>query len=108
VGFGSGAGVSHRTLFRVADDLGVFPQCSRLVVVAAGSPGAASLRQLGLAQGNVDRAGGGVDRDYVAVANQSDRPAYRDKVMLQGAASFQVVATPTSGWLIWFSVSPIA
>ena len=34
--------------------------------------------------------------------------ACRDKVMLQGAASFQVVATPTSGWLIWSSVSPIA
>ena len=27
--------------------------------------------------------------------------------MLHGAASFQVVATPTSGWLICSSVSPI-
>jgi hypothetical protein len=34
--------------------------------------------------------------------------AWRDKVMLQGAASFQVVTTPTRGCAICASVSPIA
>ena len=31
-----------------------------------------------------------------------------DKEILHGAASFQVVATPTKGWLISFSVIPMA
>ena len=34
--------------------------------------------------------------------------AWRDSEMLQGAASFQQVATPTSGWCTSSSVSPIA
>ena len=34
--------------------------------------------------------------------------AWRDSAMLQGAASFQQVATPTKGWSISSSVSPIA
>ena len=34
--------------------------------------------------------------------------AWRDSAMLQGAASFQQVATPTSGWAISSSVSPMA
>ena len=34
--------------------------------------------------------------------------AWRDSEMLQGAASFQQVATPTRGWWICCSVSPIA
>ncbi len=33
--------------------------------------------------------------------------AWRAKAMLQGAASFQVVATPTRGWFICSSLSPI-
>ena len=33
--------------------------------------------------------------------------AWRDSAMLHGAASFQVVATPTSGWAICSSVKPI-
>ncbi len=34
--------------------------------------------------------------------------AWRLSAMLQGAASFQQVATPTKGWWISSSVSPIA
>ena len=34
--------------------------------------------------------------------------AWRDSEMLHGAASFQVVATPTIGWAICSSVRPIA
>jgi len=34
--------------------------------------------------------------------------AWRESAMLQGAASFQQVATPTKGWAICSSVSPIA
>ena len=34
--------------------------------------------------------------------------AWRDSEMLQGAASFQQVATPTSGWCTSSSVSPKA
>ncbi len=34
--------------------------------------------------------------------------ACRDSAMLQGAASFQQVATPTNGWSISAAVSPIA
>ncbi len=34
--------------------------------------------------------------------------ACRDSAMLHGAASFQQVATPTNGWLIASSSSPIA
>ena len=34
--------------------------------------------------------------------------AWRDSEMLQGAASFHAVATPTSGWWIWALVSPMA
>ncbi len=34
--------------------------------------------------------------------------AWRDSAMLQGAASFQQVATPTKGWAISSSVMPIA
>ncbi len=34
--------------------------------------------------------------------------ACRESAMLQGAASFQEVAMPTSGWSISSSVSPIA
>ena len=33
--------------------------------------------------------------------------AWRDSEMLHGADSFQVVATPTSGWAICSSVKPI-
>ena len=34
--------------------------------------------------------------------------AWRLSAMLHGAASFQQVATPTKGWAISFSVSPMA
>ena len=34
--------------------------------------------------------------------------AWRASEMLQGAASFQVVATPTKGWAISASVMPMA
>ncbi len=34
--------------------------------------------------------------------------AWRASAMLQGAASFQVVATPTKGWAISSSVMPMA
>ncbi len=34
--------------------------------------------------------------------------AWRESVMLHGAASFQVVATPTSGWATSSSVTPMA
>ena len=34
--------------------------------------------------------------------------AWRDREMLQGAASFQQVATPTRGWCTSASVRPIA
>ena len=34
--------------------------------------------------------------------------AWRESAMLQGAASFQQVATPTKGWWISASESPIA
>ena len=34
--------------------------------------------------------------------------AWRERSMLQGAASFQQVATPISGWLISVSFNPLA
>ena len=34
--------------------------------------------------------------------------AWRDRAMLQGAASFQQVATPTKGWLMASSSRPMA
>ena len=34
--------------------------------------------------------------------------AWRESAMLQGAASFQQVATPTKGWAMSASVSPMA
>jgi hypothetical protein len=34
--------------------------------------------------------------------------AWRINAMLQGAASFQQLATPTNGWWIWSRVRPIA
>src|SRR6266851_1502771 len=74
---GAGAGVGDGALLGVADGLRVFPQRARLVAGFARRPGAAALGQLGIADRDVDRAGDGVDRDLVAVAQQRDRAADR-------------------------------
>src|SRR5260221_13426403 len=74
---GAGTGMGDGALLGVADGLRVFPQRARLIAVAARLPAAFTLRQLGIAQRHVDRAGDGVDRDLVAVAQEGDRSADR-------------------------------
>lgn len=77
MGFGARAGVGDSALLGIADGLRVAPQRPRLVVVAARSPGAMPLGEFGFAERDIDRAGDGVDRDPVAIAQERDRSADR-------------------------------
>src|SRR5260370_10222329 len=77
VGFGAGAGVSDGALLGVADGLGAFPRGPRWIVGARRWPRLAALRQLGIAERDIDGAGNRVDRDRIALLQQSDRPADR-------------------------------
>src|SRR5438445_663190 len=70
VRYGTRPRMGDLALLGVADGLRVFPQRPRLIAVPARGPGAAALGQFGIAQRDVDRAGAGVDRDLVAVAQQ--------------------------------------
>src|SRR5690625_210275 len=72
------AGVSHSALLRSSDLLGIFPERARAIDgLARTSPFLAAVRQFLVAQIDLDRPGLGVDRDSIAIPDQSDRPANR-------------------------------
>ncbi len=75
--------------------------------LAAGERGAHALVAHGDAVGDGD--GGELARRAAAALTPSlTACAWRFSAMLQGAASFQQVATPTKGWAISSSVMPMA